>query len=105
MSEPGLSLEKGGNAYADAWNHLAGLGDAEIEQVGNDLRILHSERNNAAYRLLKKHVEETKTASSLVAQARELIETVGKCQSDPARYEKLKKAIQVRYSILSGASN
>ena len=83
-------------------NHLATLGDAEIEQVGTDLRNLHSERINAGYRLTKRHVEEAKTASSLVAQARELIETVGKCRGETARYEKLKKAIRTRHAILSG---
>jgi uncharacterized protein (UPF0332 family) len=100
IESAGISLERDGNAHADVWNHLAALEDDEIEQVGNDLRNLHSERINADYRLAKRHVEESKTASSLVAQARELIETVRKCQSDPARYEEVKRAIRARHSFL-----
>jgi uncharacterized protein (UPF0332 family) len=98
----GVSIDRGANAHADVWNHLADIGDAEIERVGSDLFNLHSERIGADYRLTRRNVESLASASILVAQARELIDVVGKCRSNTARFQKIKHAIKIRHAVLRG---
>jgi uncharacterized protein (UPF0332 family) len=99
VESAGVRAEKG---HGDVWNHLANVGDPEIEQVGNLLANLHSERVNADYRLNNAHIETPATAATLVLQARTLIETIATCQADATRYDKLKKAIQARHQYLTG---
>ena len=104
IENTGVSIDRGANAHADVWNHLADVGDAEIERIGSDLFDLHSERIGADYRLTQRNVESPASAGSLVAQAREMIETVRKYRANTVRFQKLKHAIKVRHAVLRGLS-
>src|SRR6516162_8568411 len=82
VESTGVHVKGGAEAHAHVWNHLANTDDAEIEQAGSDLSTLHSERNQADYRLDKTHIQNEQTTITLVTEARELIEVVRRCRAD-----------------------
>jgi hypothetical protein len=98
----GVHVSRGAAAHADVSNHLADTRDAEVEEVGNQLAGLHSDRNLADYQLANSVIQNEKIAAARVALARNLIEIVQRCRADSVRYERIKKAIQARHRVLRG---
>lgn len=102
VESAGVAVRKGGEAHADVWYHLAGIGDAELEGVGNELAQLHSDRNEADYDLHRTQFERKANATDRVTQARELMDAVDRCRADTPRYEQVKAAIKRRNAVLRG---
>src|SRR5580693_6784224 len=51
IESAGVIISSGPESHADVWKHLAGIGDPEVEQIGNEIASLRSTRNDADYKL------------------------------------------------------
>jgi uncharacterized protein (UPF0332 family) len=102
VESAGIHLKRGQDSHVDVSMHLTSIGDPEIEQIGKELADLRAERNTADYDLSDRLPEGASTASSIVVQARELIEAIRECRGDAVRYEAVKRAIHSRHHFLRG---
>ncbi|MFO0824891.1 MAG: hypothetical protein U0792_17525 [Gemmataceae bacterium] len=102
VESAGIVVRKSGETHRDVCLHLSGIGDAELEAVGNDLAALHSDRNEADYDLHLPQLERPANASDRVALARSLMETLDNCRADGVRYARVQAAIKTRHAVLRG---
>ena len=98
----GVTIRKSAESHRDVCLHLAGIGDDELEGVGNELASLQSDRNEADYDLHSPQFERQANAKDRVAVARELIEIIDQCRADTPQYENVKTAIKKRSTFLRG---
>ena len=68
----------------DVQRCLANCGDSDVAEVGSDLGDLHSRRIQADYRLDKPQTEHPATATAIVVEAKEMIETLDRAFGGPS---------------------
>jgi uncharacterized protein (UPF0332 family) len=104
IESAGVTILSGPEGHADVWKHLADVGDADIEKVGNDIATLRGMRNEADYKLSELRLEKKPNVDREVENARDIIERIDACISDNARCSSVHAAIMKAHKKLRGLS-
>jgi len=83
--------------HGDVWDLLRHSGSEQVEDAGDSLSDLYSQRHKADYELLKPGPEDDKTAKAVIEQAEKVIRCLDECFSG-AQGPAITQTIQVYYS-------
>jgi uncharacterized protein (UPF0332 family) len=81
----GASIPKDASGHKKAQFYLNNSQDETLQQVAGDLDDLRGVRNDADYRLDKKHVEKEANVRNWVDVADEIIKCLDECKSGPVQ--------------------
>jgi hypothetical protein len=73
LRQMGFAVGRGAAAHGEVEKCLSNSGDADVEQVGSRLSVLHARRNRADYQLDKTDVEDAREARVVVGHASDMI--------------------------------
>lgn len=102
VESAGVLILSSHDAHADLWQHLAAIGDPELEAVGSRLASLRGERNTADYKLGNPQFEKAGTVQTVLARVREVITVVEGCRQDRVRLARVQSALRARNQVLRG---
>jgi hypothetical protein len=93
LRQLGFAVGRGAAAHGEVEKCLSNSGDADAQQVGSRLSVLHSRRNRADYQLDKSDVEDAREARVVVGQASDMIRALDTAFGGPQRAQ-LQASIQ-----------